>query len=385
MRPLFDRRALSTSALAHRCGVHCSARTMTRAVACATLVHALGMAPLVAHAQDTPPPPGGRYTGEAFDFRRVGDGVWFAVGTGVVSAESNHAIIELGDGLVVVDAGTSPAAAWALLHELPRVTRKPVRYLVITHMHYDHAHGTQSFPKGVEVIGSEYTRAMLAAGKSVEHPTAVGNRNFSNLQIQTLSKALDTATTPASRAEIMRRRGVWEHYLQSLATLTPVAPNVTITERLTLSGGGRDVQVLFPGRAHTDGDLVVWLPKERILVTGDLLQPNAPYMGDGYLADWANVLDSLLALRPATVLPGHGDAFSDMAVAERLRDYMRAIWTQCVDARAKGMTAEQAAAALDLTRFDQYYPRAPGWTDEMVVRRRLGTVRRVYQLLDERR
>jgi glyoxylase-like metal-dependent hydrolase (beta-lactamase superfamily II) len=108
-------------------------------------------------------------------------------------------------------------------------------------------------------------------------------------------------------------------------------------------------------------------------------------MGDGYLSDWADVLDSLLALRPATVLPGHGDGFSDMAVAERLRDYMRAIWTQCADAKAKGMTPEQAAAALDLTRFDQYYPRAPGWTDEMVVRRRLGTVRRVYQLLDERR
>lgn len=359
-----------------------------RPMACQYLV---GLAMLIASpfvpvaAQANAPPPGATYAGHAFDFRQVADGVWFAVGTGVVSAESNNAIIELGDGVLVVDATTSPAAAWALLHELPRVTKKPVKWLVITHMHYDHAHGTQSFPPGLEVIGSEYTRTMLAAGKSIEHPTAIGNRNFSNAQIQTLTKALDTATTPASTADISKRRAVWEQYLASLATLTPVAPNVTVSQRMTIEGGGREVQILFPGRAHTDGDLVVWLPKERVLVTGDLLQPSVPYMGDGYLNDWANVLDSLMAMKPAVVLPGHGDEFRDMGSVERLRDYMRAIWTQCADAKAKGLTPEQAAAALDLTRFDPYYPRFPGWTDEMVVRRRLGTVRRVYQLLDERR
>jgi cyclase len=335
-------------------------------------------------AQAPAVPPGAQYTGAAFTFRPVADGVWFAVGTGVVSAESNHAIVELGDAVLVVDAGTSPAAAWALLHELPRVTRKPVKWLVVTHMHYDHAHGTQSFPAGVEVIGTEYTRAQLAAGKSVEHPTAIGNRNFSNTQIQSLTTALDTATTPASTADITKRRAVWEQYLASLATLTPVAPTMTVSQRLTIARGGREVQVIFPGRAHTDGDLVVWLPKERVLVTGDLLQPNVPYLGDGYLNDWADVLDAMIALRPAVVLPGHGDEFRDLAVAARLRDYLRAIWTQCAEARAKGLTPEQAAAALDLTRFDPYYPRFPGWTEEMVVRRRLGTVRRVYQLLDER-
>jgi len=361
---------------------------MMRTTACHGL---LGLAIVIASpfaavaAQATTRPPGATYSGEAFSFRRVADGVWFAVGTGVVSAESNHAIVELGDEVLVVDAGTSPAAAWALLHELPRVTKKPVRHLVITHMHYDHAHGTQSFPRGVAIIGTEYTRAMLAAGKSVEHPTAVGNRNFSGTQIQNLTRALDTARNATSRTDIANRRAVWENYLASLATLTPIAPNVTLSQRLTIVRGEREVQVIFPGRAHTDGDLVVWLPRERVLVTGDLLQPSVPYMGDGYLSDWADVLDSMMALQPAVILPGHGDEIRDMAVVGRLRDYLRTIWTQCAESRAKGLTPEQAAAALDLTRFDPYYPRFPGWTDEMVVRRRLGAVRRVYQLLDERR
>jgi glyoxylase-like metal-dependent hydrolase (beta-lactamase superfamily II) len=257
--------------------------------------------------------------------------------------------------------------------------------VIISHYHYDHAYGTQSFPPGAEVIGTEYTRSMMATGKLLEHSTAQGNRRFAAAQIETGTKALDSATSAASKADIRRRRGVWEEYLASLATLKLVAPTVTVSERMSIVRGDREVQVIHPGKAHTDGDLVVWLPKERILATGDLLQPNLPYMGDGYLDNWADVLDSLQAMHPAVVLPGHGDEFRDMAVLEHLRDYMRSMWAQCVSAKAKGLTAAQAAAALDLTRFDQYYPKFPTWTDSMVIRRRLGTVQRVYQLLDARK
>lgn len=338
-----------------------------------------------AEAQGVVPPPGAKYEGQAYDFRKIADGVWFAVGTGAVSAESNNVVIEIGNDVMIVDGGTSPAAGWALLRELPRVTKKPVRWLAVTHFHYDHAHGTQSFPAGVEVIGTEFTRAMLAAGKSVEHSTAQGNLRFAKLQIETATAALDSATTGASKAEIQKRRAVWEQYLASVATLKPVAPTTTVSQRMSIFGGGREVQLIFPGKAHTDGDLVVWLPKERILATGDLLQPNLPYMGDGYLENWASVLDSLGAMNPAVVLPGHGDEFKDPAVGARLSDYMHTTWAQVAAAKSKGMTPEQAAAALDLKKFDAFYPRFPGWTDEMVVRRRLGTVKRIFDLLDQRK
>lgn len=331
------------------------------------------------------PPPGASYEGRAFDFKPVADGVWFATGTGVVSAESNSAIIDLGDGLLVVDAQTSPAAAWALLHELPRVSTKPVRWLVVTHMHYDHAHGTQSFPAGITVIGTPYTREMLATGQTLTHPTAQGNRRFSATRIAALSAAMDSAPNAAAKAKLAAERRTWEQYLMSLGTLQPVPPNVTVATRMSLFGGGREVQVVNPGPAHTPGDLVVWLPKERVLVTGDLLQPGAPYMGDGTLDHWAVVLDSLVALKPAMVLPGHGEALANPALGPTLSAYLKAIWTQSVAARAKGLSVEQAAAALELSAFDQYYPRPPGWTDAMVVNRRVGAVKRVYQLLDERK
>ncbi len=213
------------------------------------------------------------YEGRAFDFRKVADGVWFAVGTGVVSAESNNVIIETATDVIVVDGTTSPAAAWALLHELPTVTRKPVRYVVITHFHYDHANGTQSFPATAEVIGTDFTRSMIASGKSLEHSTTLGNRRFAASQIEMLGTALDTAASAASKTDINKRRAVWVEYLASIATMKQVAPTITVTDRMTIVHGNREVQIFFPGKAHTDGDLVVWMPRERILATGDLLHP----------------------------------------------------------------------------------------------------------------
>ena len=340
-------------------------------------------APVVAQQRGTDrSPAGARYTGKAFDFRKIADGVYFAVGTGNLSAESNAVIVVNDEDVLIVDAETSPAAAWALLRELKSVTPKPVRYVVLSHFHYDHAHGTQSLPPGVEIIGTEFTRRMMAEGRSMSHPTAAGNRSFSAAQITNLTKALDTASTPAGRKDIEKRRGVWQQYLASIATLKPVPPNVTVSARMTLIRGNREIVILHPGPAHTAGDLVVWLPKERILATGDMLQPNLPYMGDGFIQEWANALDSLKALGPAVVLPGHGDPITDMAVVDRLRNYLRDFWTQAVALKQQGLEFAEAAKRLDLTKYDAYYPRFPGWTDEMVARRRAGTVKRIYDLVD---
>jgi glyoxylase-like metal-dependent hydrolase (beta-lactamase superfamily II) len=107
-------------------------------------------------------------------------------------------------------------------------------------------------------------------------------------------------------------------------------------------------------------------------------------MGDGFFPGWADAIDSLLALGPALVLPGHGDPIADLAVVERQRDYLRDIYAQTAALKKAGHPAEEVARRLDLSKYDPYYPRYPGWTDEMVVRRRLGAVRRIFDQLDGR-
>lgn len=326
-------------------------------------------------------PPGAAYLGRAFDFKPIAEGVYLAVGTGALSSESNAVVVVNASDVLVVDALTSPAAAWAFQRELRTITSKPIRYLVLTHFHYDHSYGAQAFPPGVELITSEFTRAMMADGKNLSHPTAAGNRTFANAQVGNMTRALDTASTPAVRRPLAKNRSLWQEYLKSIATVKPVVPNLTVTERMTLNRGGRDIVIFHPGPAHTAGDLVVWLPKERILATGDLLQPGLPYMADGFFPGWPNVLDSLQAMNPAVVLPGHGEAFTDQAVIARLSGYLRDIYGQAVALRNEGLGIDDVAKRLELSKYDGYYPRFPGWTDEMVARRRAGTVRRIFELL----
>jgi len=137
-----------------------------------TLVTVLGLGALLVsgtarvEAQSAGRPVGATYTGKAFDFRQVAPGVYHAIGTGALSVGCNASVIVNDDDVLVVDTHMTPGGAWALREELKAITPKPVRYVVNTHWHFDHAHGNQLYGPGVEIIGHEYTRMKLAAGDS---------------------------------------------------------------------------------------------------------------------------------------------------------------------------------------------------------------------------
>src|SRR5215203_769462 len=103
-------------------------------------------------------PPGAEYAGQAFTFNRIAEGVYLAAGTGNLSVVSNAGIIVNDSDVMVIDTHISPAAAWALREELKTITDKPIRYVVNSHFHLDHAHGNQIYGPDVEIIGHEFTR-----------------------------------------------------------------------------------------------------------------------------------------------------------------------------------------------------------------------------------
>ena len=115
-------------------------------------------------------PAGTSHTGKAFRFNKVKEGVYHAVGTGALSVVGNSSIIVNDNDVILVDDHVSPAAASVLLDELKDITDKPVRTVINTHFHYDHAHGNQIFGRDVDIIGHEFTRQMLLGGKSLEMP-----------------------------------------------------------------------------------------------------------------------------------------------------------------------------------------------------------------------
>jgi cyclase len=292
--------------------------------------------------------PGSAYSDAAFTFHRIHDDVYHAVPTGTIAALSNAAIVINSMDVLIVDSHVSPAAATALLTELRRITEKPVRYVVNSHFHLDHAHGNQAYPPSVEIIGHEFTHNMLATGASNtgrSRQLILGNLPQ---QITTLRARLDTTSNPEQRAAVQRQLGIQESFKGATDALRPVPPTVTLDRRLTLYRGGREIQIEFLGRGHTGGDVVVYLPAERILMTGDLLLSRVPYLGDAYIPDWIETLERLKRLEFDVVLPGHGPAFTGKETVEQLQAYFRDLWSQIVALHRAGVPAGEAQYRIDM-------------------------------------
>ncbi|MDE0651634.1 MAG: MBL fold metallo-hydrolase, partial [Gammaproteobacteria bacterium] len=151
-----------------------------------------------------------------------------------------------------------------------------------------------------------------------------------------------------------------ENYYASQEGLDPESPNTTLSERMTLFAGDREIRILFFGRGHTGGDVVVHLPGERVLITGDLLLPRLPFMGDGYPGEWAETLEHLKGLEFDWVLPGHGDPFQDRAIIDHLQAYLRDFEERATALHAQGLSYEEAAVQIDMTDHAENYPQIIG-------------------------
>lgn len=316
-------------------------------------------------------------------FTEMADGVWHGVGTGNVQVMSNVLILVGEFDTLVVDSHVTPAAARSLLDSLKAVTDKPVRYLVNSHYHFDHAHGNQSFPREVEIIGHSFTRKKLNGeiGNVLEESTFHSFTDPVPATIATLERQAASATDAGERAEFQRRAQVQRDYLAAVDEIVPTPPNITLEDKLTLfqvvARGSREIQLLHLGRGHTGGDVVVFLPQERIVFTGDLMLPSVSYMGDAHVDEWPATLERLKTLDFEWVLPGHGQPFSDRQVIANFQSYLRDLWGKTARMKSEGVTVEQAAADIDMTNHAAAYPqiRGPG----VDVR----AVRRIYELLNQ--
>jgi glyoxylase-like metal-dependent hydrolase (beta-lactamase superfamily II) len=321
-------------------------------------------------------PPGADYTGRAFNFVKIADDVYHAVGTSALTVGCNGAVVVNDSDVLVVDSHISPAAAWALREELKTVTPKPIRFVVNTHFHFDHAHGNEIYGRDVEIIGHEFTRAQLASGASKtgrSHAFFVGTLPA---QIDQLEKRIAAAADPAERAKLEAQLAVMKRHYVATQAVSPTPPTVTLTETLTLYRGGREIRLLHLGRGHTGGDVVVHLPKERLVVTGDLLTAGPSYLGDGYFTEWIATLEKLRAVDFDTVLPGHGDAFKGKAKIDHFQAYLRDFWTQAQQQHKARVAAEEAARRIDLRAQSANYPAI---TQAGV---NVNGVLRAYELLD---
>ena len=243
--------------------------------------------------------------------------------------DPNTGIVIGDDAVMVIDTQATPVMAQDVIRRIRAVTDKPIRYVVLSHYH------------AVRVLG--------ASGYRPDH--VIASRDTYDLIVERGEADM--------KSEIERFPRLFRA-VESVPGLT--WPTIVFEKRLTMMLGTLRVELMQLGRGHTKGDTVVWLPDERILFSGDLVEFDAtPYTGDAYLADWPATLDAIAALSPQKLVPGRGAALMNPAAVQAGLDGTRAFVTEMYGAVREGAIAGKDLRTVYRETYDRLKPRFGHW------------------------
>jgi glyoxylase-like metal-dependent hydrolase (beta-lactamase superfamily II) len=253
-----------------------------------------------------------------YPLRRLADGVYAVLGDSGKGAEGrpNAGFINTPEGVVAVGGLASPAQARAVIRTIRTRSRRPLRYLVLYAHHPDMMFGAIEFKRaGAKIVAHPDTRVLAAEAGPDE-----------------------------MLADWDRVVGLQELLGFEYANV----PDRPVTGSDTLMLGRRTIVVFHPGDAHSAGDLMLWLPRERVLFAGDiLLEDGVSMVVDGNSGVMLKVLDLIDSLRPAVVVPGHGRIAPDPTLLTRLtREYFTALRDSMRAEVKRGTTQRRALSAL---------------------------------------
>jgi glyoxylase-like metal-dependent hydrolase (beta-lactamase superfamily II) len=258
--------------------------------------------------------------------------------------------------VVVVDTQMRPSQAAEVVSEIKKVTDKPVRYVINTHWHRDHTQGNQvyldTFGPGVSIIQQEFARE----DQLKNQPNELGVRAPQELAKvkQLLADDKDEKGNPLDAAGRTRLSELFlaeQTYAYEIPSIRMTPGTTTYSERMVLYEGNREIHLYYFGFAHTRGDTVVYLPAEKVVITGDMSQSGVPDTRHSYPLEWQNTLKSMLALDWTINIPGHGPVQNGKDTVNGFMAYLNDLVSGVKAAVAKQMTAEQTVASVDLTKY----------------------------------
>lgn len=251
------------------------------------------------------------------DLTKLADNVYSYVGVKDASPArsfaANAGIVIGRDGVLVVDTLISAKEGERLLADIRKVTDKPIRYVVNTHTHLDHAFGNCVFARlGAVVISHAADREYLA--KNGE---------------KTLKDASSFGMKP-----------------EDMAGTTISLPAITFSDRMNIDLGGEAVELIRVAPSHTEGSVVVYLPARKVLFAGDVLFTDFhPFLAEGDITGWTKTLDMLQAMDIERIIPGHGPLSTKKDLKE-MKEYLLLFDKKAKEMAARGMNADAIAAEL---------------------------------------
>jgi glyoxylase-like metal-dependent hydrolase (beta-lactamase superfamily II) len=289
------------------------------------------------------------------------DLVGFAIG--------NILLIEQRHGFVVIDSGIDAANGRAVVAYARSLSPKPIKAVAITHWHNDH-------PQGISAIRDAYPNVRIISTRPTEDgmlgPEAfdVGYEPNSRAEAAVAErvgdetapyrKLLDDPATPADRKERIRKAlGQFDQYLRDFHGTYIVPPTETFEHELLIDDPAIPVRLMFLGRANTAGDLVTWLPRQKIVESGDIVVSPYPFGFGSYPADWIQTIGKLKSMGFKTLIPGHGHPQSDTSYLNKLITTISEIRSQVGPLAKQGFSLEDVQKKVDFSKVGELFGSTP--------------------------
>ena len=274
----------------------------------------------------------------------------------VMGGGGNITAINTDEGIIVVDTFYNLPAAREARKLIEQLSDNPIRFVINTHYHADHTFGNQIFKEATLLAHANCAERMLTsyAERAKEFAETAG-------QVKSLEKQFrNTVQKDAEKAkkikeELDRARQIKEYYEGFILTASPIG----LKDDAVIKLGGKTFEIMHFGPGHTDGDLVIFIPEEKLLITGDLVfHHSIPYIDVNAWATppgWIKTMDSLIALgeKIQHVVPGHGEIGSIQALIDQ-RAYLHDLWEAVGTAKQEGLTLEQAKQKIKLEQYSEY-------------------------------
>lgn len=236
------------------------------------------------------------------------------------SGATNSGFIVGEEGVLVIDSLMTPSLATRLLSAIRSVTKAPIRYLVDTHYHGDHVFGNQYF---------------------VPAPI-IGHINCRRELIEKFD------------ANMQRYRNTRPELIPELEQIRMTLPDLTFEDRMNIRLGDREIQLIYLGRAHTAGDILLHLPQDGILYAGDIaFHKVLPAFPDGHITKWLEVMEQTARIDVQTIVPGHGPV-GGKAEFEEAKELMAHLHSEVRRGFDQGLTEEETARNVNLGKFGNF-------------------------------
>ncbi|MFM1745518.1 MAG: hypothetical protein RLZZ630_1455 [Bacteroidota bacterium] len=286
-----------------------------------------------------------------FTVEVLAPGVFAVINKDAGHAICNSGIVDLGEETLVFDCFISPDAARDLKQVAEELTGNPVNYVVNSHYHNDHIRGNQVFA-GARILATKATFDLI----QTKDPEELESEKASiDKRIELFEEKLKNALNDHQKQECSMVLDYFRAIKESFGDYQMTLPDSIISDSICIEGSERRIVLLSKGPGHTADDLVMWLPKEKILFTADLVFIGIhPWLGDGSVPNWINYLKSLHDLKPAVVVPGHGTVGTSSDI-DTMIAYLNKSSEIVDDAIKKGKKAEEIAASPIPESFRQWW------------------------------